>query len=640
MLEELIATRGHAEMQTFAYGFLRMSAEEKLPFQLAGVTPEALTRVQQAMEPVLDKLGSEHKEFLDTFGPKVLADTKIVLSTSKEALHQEEVKYTNTFPAQSVKPDLAGLRKASKALAAKRRAADSAAKAAQEARRAMVDQNLPKAEFGSPFPAPQMPYFPNPELRAKAGTANVAWWRLEQEYGALRTEQEKVFPVLSMYAENEDGGAAERLEDLPTWGPLADWRMTDKLVSECRRRIMNVEEAQSQLNVSKAWQLPRMVDATLKTMTAPPHQQRWAHDQAATLSAEAADREKLIAAVTLAIIVVTAALSGGAALAVEGSVAAATLSAATAVGSGLSAGMSIATAYHELRDYQFKEAARETALKNAESISAESPEFFWVAVAIVGAIADLGAAKIAFQTATRAIRSVRSGEAVLRNLKAIESASGGAGEKIIGKVLEEADASGALQKAIVAEGKQFSEATLTQMKDLIGQSLGRVWDEEFELLKARKRVLPFTKEGLEGVLGPRTAAKVMGEKGYEQTIGMYHLDSGKAFVRPMAEGDLAHSMVHEMTHAIQGPQAAKYANFTREFEAYAAQREMMRQLSTRYGWQPKSSAWLLNANDWDVAKHIRLEYGHPVPPWVLEDPLAPAQLDKAFRELTKRLARM
>jgi hypothetical protein len=95
-----------------------------------------------------------------------------------------------------------------------------------------------------------------------------------------------------------------------------------------------------------------------------------------------------------------------------------------------------------------------------------------------------------------------------------------------------------------------------------------------------------------------------------------------------------------MTHAIQGPQTGAYAPFTREFEAYAAQREMMRRLNQAYGWRPKSSPWLLDANDWEVAKHIRLEYGYPVPPWVLEDPLAPVELDKAFRAVTKRLTRV
>ena len=59
-----------------------------------------------------------------------------------------------------------------------------------------------------------MPFFPNPKLREKAYEANDAWWKLEQEYGALRTEEQKKFPVLAMYSDNEAGDAAERLDAL------------------------------------------------------------------------------------------------------------------------------------------------------------------------------------------------------------------------------------------------------------------------------------------------------------------------------------------------------------------------------------------------------------------------------------------
>jgi hypothetical protein len=96
-------------------------------------------------------------------------------------------------------------------------------------------------------------------------------------------------------------------------------------------------------------------------------------------------------------------------------------------------------------------------------------------------------------------------------------------------------------------------------------------------------------------------------------------------------------LVHEMSHAIHGWADSKYAPFIREFEAYAAQRQVMRHLNGTYGWQPKDSAWLLNASDWDVAKHIRLGYGHAVPHWVLEGPTEAKQLEKAFSMLTKRL---
>jgi len=639
LLGNLISTQGQAKAETFAYSFLRMAAEEKVRLQLGGVDPKDIATVQAAFEPVLKKYQDEQKNYLSTFGAAVVADTSKVLEKSKELLKAEEFKYTDTFPAQQVKPDLEGLRTAAKALAAKRKLADTAAARAQAANRAMVDQRAVPAGPTSPFPQPNVPYFPDPRLREAAGQANDAWWKLEQEYGELRTISEKKFPVLAMYSANEDGGAADRLEDLPTWGPLADWRMKGKIVDECRQRIANVEKAQHQLNEKKAWQLPRMVDATLKQRNATPYQKRWAHDNAAKLAAEAAEAQAVIVGVGIAVVVVTAAATAGAALAVEGSLAAGVFSALGAAGTGVSAGMSIATAYNDIREYQFAKAAGSTDLDNAKSISSGEgePTLVWVALDLLAAGFDVAAATAAFKVAAKSIKSVQAGTEVVGALRAIEGGSGGASNKIIGRVLEEAEASGALQRAIVAEGKSFAGAELTRMGELIAQSLGRTWAEEFDALKAGNKVLPFTQEGLEAALGKKTAADLMAGKDYEKTIGMYHLDSGKAFVRPAAEGDLASAVVHEMTHAIQGPQRTKYAPFMREFEAFAAQRQVMQQLHRTYGWQPKSSAWLLKASDWDVAKFIRLEYGHAVPPWVLEEPLAAKQLDKAFALLTKRL---
>ena len=639
MLGNLISTRGQDEATTFAYGFLRMDAPEKFRLQAAGIDPQLLADVQAAFEPVLDAYKKEHEKYLEDFGPSVVADTTTVLNKSKELLQAEEKKYEGDVP-ESEKPDLDAIRTAAKALAAKRRLADAAGAKAHAAHRAVIDQNVVPAGPTSPFPQPIVPYFPNPELRDKAYQANDAWWKLEKEYGELRVTHEKKFPVLAMYSSNEDGEAAGRLEDLPTWGPLADYRMKNKILAECQRRIGNVVEAQNQLDVKKAWQLRKMVDASLKAKAATPYQQRWVHDHAAKLAKVEAEEKAFIAGVAIAVVVVTAVATGGAALAVEGTLAAGLFSSLAAVGGAVGAGVSIATAYEDLREYQFQKASRKSALDQAESIASDAgePSLVWVAVELLAAGFEVGAAATAFKTAAKAVKSVHAGQEVVTSLRAIEGAAGGGATKIITRTLEEAEASGVLQKAIVAEGKKFSEAGLSQMGDLISQGLGRTWAEEFALLKQRGKVLPFTQEGLEGALGKKTAQKLMGETGYEKTIGMYHLDTGKAFVRPAAEGDLAASIVHEMTHAIQGPQRGKYANFIREFEAYAAQREMMRHLNRTYGWQPKSSAWLMEATDWQVAKHIRLEYGYTVPHWVLEEPLAAKQLDKAFAQLTKRLA--
>jgi hypothetical protein len=77
-----------------------------------------------------------------------------------------------------------------------------------------------------------------------------------------------------MYSSNEDGNAADRLADLPTWGPFADYRMRGNVAEEIRGRLNNIAEAKADLTEERAWQLRKMVDASLKGRNASPYQQR------------------------------------------------------------------------------------------------------------------------------------------------------------------------------------------------------------------------------------------------------------------------------------------------------------------------------------------------------------------------------
>ena len=71
-------------------------------------------------------------QYVQAFGPQIVEDTTTVLSKSKDLLHQEELKYITSFPAQKQSPDLDGLRFAAKAVAAKRELASDAATEAQQ----------------------------------------------------------------------------------------------------------------------------------------------------------------------------------------------------------------------------------------------------------------------------------------------------------------------------------------------------------------------------------------------------------------------------------------------------------------------------------------------------------------------------
>ena len=143
LLERLVAERGQSETETIAYGLLGITFEEKIALQLRGIDPGLLSAVQTALKPVLQKLQQDRADYLDKFQEDAANATLALLEASMKELQKEELKYTDTPPAQTP-PDLVGLRAAAKELASKRRAADTAAEKAKAANTSMIEGKIPK----------------------------------------------------------------------------------------------------------------------------------------------------------------------------------------------------------------------------------------------------------------------------------------------------------------------------------------------------------------------------------------------------------------------------------------------------------------------------------------------------------------
>ena len=92
------------------------------------------------------------------------------------------------------------------------------------------------------------------------------------------------------------------------------------------------------------------------------------------------------------------------------------MAAAGAIGA---AGISAYHAYDELADASLQDAAAGTDFDKARAIAESEPDYFWLALDIVGAIADVGQAVQAFNALRAAMRAVKPGEiASLRRLAA------------------------------------------------------------------------------------------------------------------------------------------------------------------------------------------------------------------------------
>ena len=469
-LETLAAEKGAEDAESFAYRFLRMGPEERIRLQLKGVEPALVDRVQAAFEPVLNKFQRDRKDYVKNFRSEAAAGARLVLQKSRAALESERDLY---LEKDGRKPDLDGLRKAAKALAARRRSADAAAAKAKTAFTAMRTQLQQPAHPGSFAPAPIVPYFPDPALREAAGTTNEAWFQEEQEYGKLRATHETAFPALAMYAENEDGKAADRLQDLPTWGFFADSRMREKVIQELSRRLENNREATEDLkDENRVWELPRVIDLALRGRNAKPHEEKWVRHRVAQLQEQKAERQRLLAAITLGFAVAAGVLTLGAAAAPAAAAGTAVLAGLAATAQAGTAALTIATAYQELMDYRSKKAMQETSLDRANDLAKDDPSLLWLAVTLVSAAVEVSALRAAFSTlrgSVLAARSARNTVSLAEDVGKVAGLSPTAGESIVNRVRAEIDAMApqATDPATLRATAALSSDKLAQQPDLL-----------------------------------------------------------------------------------------------------------------------------------------------------------------------------
>lgn len=410
LMETLIGERGHDQATSVAYAFVQMTPKDRIDLQLRGVDMALLDSAQAALGPVVKELQQKRKDYLAEFRTEAQAAALAVMRQSRTELLKERQKYADDGTATGPPPDMEGMRVAARSLAAKRRAADKAAATARDAMEMMRSQRQAPAHPGSFVPAPIFPYFPDQALREAARTTNEAWWQQEQEYAGLRATHEAKFPALAMYAANESGDAADRLDDLPTWGLFKDTRMKANVYDDCTERIDNNDSAAGTLSgdPEKVWSLPKMIEQTLRAKQAKPFQQQWVTAEGKQIHAAAAERERMIAAIALGVSLAAGALTLGTALVPAGAAGAATLAVMAAGAQTAATGLTIAVAYRELQEYRFAAASSATDLDKAQSIAQDDPAFLWLALTLVGVVLDLAALRQAFQAARASIEAAKA----------------------------------------------------------------------------------------------------------------------------------------------------------------------------------------------------------------------------------------
>lgn len=413
---------------------------------MSGVTPE-LEAANRAVEvgdrilPVLrGELASvleENKQFLRSFETAgTLALGKILRESEDRALGEQErygltrtdklvdrprrddygvrsvEKKLETSYGMSANPDTQGLATAAGALADKVREI----KARVQERNDLMVFN-PGGEHTSPAPD----LWSDP---ARHATLETQIRTLRRDYELLRFEKQAEFPILAASTEIASEAyvdldrVIDRLSTVANSTKSADARSAaaEQLGTEVADRLTKIATVRADLDAGDVtvWKLPDIVAGTKGRLGIAPDslRSRLVDDKVAADASFKANLELVLGVLAFGLGVLAAPLTGGASLTVSGAVVAggAALGAA-AIGTYI--------AYEHMQEYAMQQAQRGTDFDKSRAIAAEDPSLFWLALDVVGAIADIFAAGAAF---TRLAPIVREALALGRAADTAEGA--------------------------------------------------------------------------------------------------------------------------------------------------------------------------------------------------------------------------
>jgi hypothetical protein len=505
---------------------------------------------------------------------------------------------------------VADMKTAARELATKRREADksgSTAKKAREDAQAKVKQFQGQALANAEMPAGWLDPAENQRIKELTGE----WQRLEREYAGLCQEKHAKFPLLAMYSFAED--AATQLEALAA---KPEEETAETILAESRKRLENIATVRAELGGRfNIWKQGHIKHVTRQQMNAKPWQTRVVEEKSKEVEQAEADDKVFWACVAIGLGLLAAIPSGGSSV----------LAGVSAAAAALGATLTVREALEDIAEYSLESAANGTDFDKANAISQEEPEYFWLAMDLVSAALDIYGAAAAWKTLKEAIKAAESSGDLIKFLNTVdEVAPATARGPIVARAVSKMKSSGAIDGAIEAVGDRFRQGDLNRIRELIKEAATQDWHDAFEQMVQAGKVRPLTPRGLREALksyAPLRQKKYanyadelwLGEQVWKSD-GIFDPVSGMMFIKPGREGDVAGNVIHEMTHVAQAATGTKEFKFWQEFEAYAAQRKFIQRLeklapgSVSEGW-----AFLKDADDLDIARHIEQIYGFQVP---------------------------
>lgn len=291
---------------------------------------------------------------------------------------------------------------------------------------------------------------------AKWEEANTALVKSQQESEILRMAMEQKYPILAAFADDDSG--LESVAEGKGQGPAGT------LYEAGSERLENITTVREKLADSpeKIWRLPPVVAATKASMgiVEGSIQAGFVDAKIDQVETDSTLVDLALGAIALALGLLAALPTGGGSLVAAGAV----------VGAVGSVGVSAATAFMHIREYQFKSAANGTDFDKARAVSGEDPSLFWLALDIVAVGIDLSAAVGVFKSLGPAARLAAAGgkdsELALKSLREAAVQQGEKGSALAERVVSSAErlqkAAGSIEETMGAAGAKSVDKTVVE----------------------------------------------------------------------------------------------------------------------------------------------------------------------------------
>jgi hypothetical protein len=410
-------------------------------------------------------------KFTTEFQQRALATTSNVLKDSENAINAERVRYglpsVEEFeedigwdiygeelppPEMSKGPSAVGLAAAAKVLLNKRRAIADI----HSQRRRLVHHRTYRGDY--------FEWIADPALYNRLGEEAA---QAQREYDVLRGTMEQRFPILAVYADAGD----DALEALAS-GPNQE--AAKVLWDTIREKIDNIHKVRADLEdePEKVWKLAPIVSLTKHDMGIDENSLRagFVYARIDQIESDESLINLALGALAIGFGILAALPTGGSSL----------VAAAAVAGTIGTVAVSSYTAFAHLQQYEFEKAASGTDFDKANAVSTADPSLFWLAVDIIAAGVDLGAATGVFEAlgpAAHLATEAKTVEEADSAVKALRSAAEQEAERLGKPALTEAvvqsaeklRAAESVEKAFGAAGKAeqtVEEAIATAEKGL------------------------------------------------------------------------------------------------------------------------------------------------------------------------------